>query len=291
VEIKNIFDFEKKLVFLVNFFLILIIICFFLFNLEMKYFFYFNIILTFILSYIFFQRSRKLSKTLILTNLFIFFYFLYPSISQFLYELLGVESYVFIIFYNIFISYIFLVFSGNHKNFFGDIKKTNFKFLFIIIVVGLSLGLFFYFLKEPIPSIFLDVMINNSNTDIILFLLFNSFIVALSEQMIFSGFLFNTYKKLTTKYEAIFHTSIIFVLFHLLRINILINYYFKEFKEMFILYLVSYYFLLFLFMFLALYLYSLKTKKYEGNFTYPLFLHFAADFSLFFFYYFFINIG
>ena len=102
--------------------------------------------------------------------------------------------------------------------------------------------------------------------------------------MIFSGFLFNTYKNLTTRYDAIFQTAIIFVLFHLLRFEILVNYYFKNFNDTFIFYLVLYYIFLFVFMVTALYLYSLKSKKYEGNFTYPLILHFVADFSLFFFY-------
>ena len=201
-----------------------------------------------------------------------------------LYELLGIESYIFIIFYNILISYLFLFFSGAHKTFFGNIKKTNIKLLLIISIIGIIFGFLFFSIKEPVPSLFYKVVSQISLSGVILFLLFNSFIVALSEQMIFSGFLFNSYKNLTSKYDAIFQTSIIFVLFHLLRFELLVNYYFKNFNETFLFYLISYYLLLFGFMVLALYLYSLKSKKYEGNFIYPLIIHFITDFSLFFLY-------
>ncbi len=282
---ENIFRIEKKSIYIINFVLILLVILSFLFSINIKYFFYFDLILTFFLSYFFFKRSKKLAKKLIITNLFIFFYFLYPNIAEFLYQLLGIESYIFIIFYNILISYLFLFFSDEHNKFLGNIKKTNLKFLLIIILIGIIFGFLFYFIREPIPSIF-SLFINNSffqNT--IIFLLFNSFIVALSEQMIFSGFLFNTYRNLTSKSNAIIQTSFIFILFHILRLKILINYYFREFNSNFLFYLIGYYIFLFIFMITVLYFYSFKSKKYEGNFIYPVILHFITDFSLFLLYF------
>lgn len=256
-----------------------------MFDISLKYFFYFDIILTFFLSYFFFKHSKKLAKMLIITNLFIFFYFLYPTISSFLSELLGAQSYIYIIFYNILIAYLFLFFSGYHKNFVGDFKKISFPLLGIVVLSGLAFGLFFEIIKEPIPSIFTNFP-NTSSFDIIKFLFFSSFLVAFSEQMIFSGFLFNVYKNLSSKHDAFYQTAIIFVMFHLLRFEILVKYYYTYFNSYYILYLGLYYILLFTFMLTALYFYSFKKGKYEGNFMYAVILHFMADFGLFAFYYF-----
>lgn len=287
LNFKNMFDFEKKSVFLINFSLIVLVIIFLLFSLNMKYFFYFDILITFILSFLFFKHSKKLSKTIIITNLFIFFYFLYPSIAEFLTELIGVQSYMFILFYNILIAYIFLTFSGYNTSFFGNIKKINFKLILVVLIIGFTFGLLFTLIKEPIPSVFTnsDIQIY----ELVKYLLFSSFIVAFSEQIIFSGFLFNTYKKLTTKFDAIVQVSIVFVMFHLLRFKVLVEHYFTNFNDLYLFYISGYYILLFLFMITALYLYSFKSRKYEGNFIYPVILHFAADFSLFLFSYLAIN--
>lgn len=281
---KNLFDFEKKSVFIVNFILIFLIIIFFLFKYELKYFFYFDVILTFILSYIFFKKSRKLAKMIIVTNMFIFFYFLYPLVADFLTKLFAAESYVFIIFYNLFISYLFLSLSGYHSSFSESLKKFSVPIFLIILIYGICFGLFFHLIKEPVPALFLEVSNQGSTFNLISFLLFNSFLIAFSEQMIFSGFLFNVYKNLTTKVDAYFQVAVIFVMFHILRFETLLNYYFTNFKNFYIFYLSSYYILLFLFMLTALYLYSFQGKKHKGSFYYPLALHFGADFGLFFFY-------
>jgi len=95
---------------------------------------------------------------------------------------------------------------------------------------------------------------------------------------------FNLYQKLTSKRDAIYQVSTIFVLFHFLRFEVLIKHYYVNFHDFYLVYIIGYYILLFLFMVTALNLYSFKSKKYEGNFIYPVVLHFAADFGLFFFY-------
>lgn len=283
-DFKRIIDIERRAVFLINFFFVLLVIFSLLYNISLKYFFYFNILFTFIVSYFFFKRSKELAKALIITNLFIFFYFLYPSISWFLSEIFLAQGYIFIIAYNVLIAYIFLSLSGNRDKLLGSIKKFRLGIFFSIILLGLVFGLLFAIIKEPIPTLFTEVA-HNGTLSLLGFLLFSSFTVAFSEQMIFSGFLFNTYKKLSpTKFDAYYQVALIFVLFHLLRFEILVKHYFTNFNEFYLLFITGYYVLLFVFMVTALYLYSFKSKKYEGNFIYPVMLHFMADFGLFLFY-------
>ena len=268
-------ELEKRSVFYINSFLIILMIILFLFEIHTKYFFYFNIFLTLGLSYIFFKHSKKLSKYIIITNMFIFFYFLFPKVADFLYQLLGNESYIFLLFYNIFLAYIFLLFSGQHKNFLRNIKKTNIKVIGITILIGIILGIFFFFVREPIPQEFL--------TGDIVKIVFYTFILALSEQIMFAGFLFNTYKELTSQTkEAYFQVATVFLLFHLLRFENLVVAFWNNFEFSYLYLMTGYYILLFIFMAIALYLYNFKTSKYEGNFIYPVLLHFITDFILIF---------
>lgn len=280
---KNLFNFEKKSVFYVNFFLVLLIVIFFIFKIPLSLFFYFDIVLTFILSFLFFKRSRKVAKFLILTNMFIFFYFLYPQFSNFLYNLFGDNSYFIVLFYTLFLGFIFILLSGFSKTFMGKIKKFDFKFAGIIVLMGFILGFFFYMVREPVPQVFIDFT-KKGIFNLISFLTINSFVVALAEELVFVGFLFNVYNKLTTKVDAIFQTSLIFTMFHLLRFHNIIIYYFENFRQYYIFYSSMYYILLFSFMVLALYLYSFKGKKKSGNFLYPVILHLITDLILFLLY-------
>ena len=96
--------------------------------------------------------------------------------------------------------------------------------------------------------------------------------------------LFNSYRDLTSKYDAYFQTSIIFAMFHLLRFRVLVEHYYVYFRDIYILYLVMYYLLLLAFMFFALYLYSFKTKIHgktiEGNFFYRWLMAWIVAFPL-----------
>lgn len=274
----NVIDLEKRSLFYINSALIVLMIFFIFYEIPTRYFFYLLITITFILSYVFFKHSKKLSKYLIITNMFIFFYFLYPIIGEFLYELLGEESYTFILFYNILIAYIFLLFSGHHKNLLKRIKEFKLSIFLIIILIGIIYGIFFYLVKEPVPiqSLF-NPYLPGFFTKAAIFTL----ILAISEQAIFSGFLFNVYKQLTTTKESYFQVSTIFVLFHLLRFENLIVSYIHNFETTYLLIIIAYYIFLFLFMLTALHLYNFKSKKYSGNFIYPVILHFTTDFTLF----------
>ncbi len=143
---------------------------------------------------------------------------------------------------------------------------------------------FFFLIQEPIPFFIAELFSSGEILNILFFILFTSFLIALSEQMIFAGFLYNSYKKLTSKIDAFFQTAIIFVLFHILRFEILVKYYYEISANFYIIFIILYYILLFCFMVFALYLYSLNSKKYKGSFLYPFFLHFGADIGLFMFY-------
>lgn len=275
--------FEKRSIFHINFLFIILVIISFLYNISLRYFFYFNIITTLLISYIYFQKSHSTAKKLILTNLFIFFYFLYPDISAFIANFIHAPPHILIILYNIIISLIFLSLSGDKNKFLGNLSKFNGHIFSLILLIGTVFGLIFTILKEPIPQVFSTLIINETILNSIFFLLFSSLLIAISEQIIFSGFIFNTYKKLTSKKDAIYQTTLIFVLFHFLRFEALIKHYYINFTDTFFIFLIGYYLFLLIFMGTCLYLYSLKSKKYEGNFLYPVALHTAADFSLFLF--------
>jgi len=271
------FEHEKKSIFYINFILIFFVIVTFFFGFPLKYFFYFNILFTFFLSYFFFKKSRKLSKLLILTNLFIFFYFLYPNVATFFVEIFGSISYLFILLYNLFLAYIFLVFSGENQTFLGDFRKTSFKLLGIVLLVGIVMGFMFYLIREPIPY----QLFNPSSSDYFLKILSLTLLLSFSEQMIFTGFLFNSYKYLSSKIEAFYQVAIVFVLFHILRFENLVKVYHASFPDSYLVYITFYYIFLFFFMVSALYFYSLKSKKYTGNFLYPFLLHFFVDTTLY----------
>lgn len=273
----SIIEFEKKSVFFINSFLIIIMILFLLLNINIKYFFYFDIILTLFLSYFFFKKSKKLAKYLILTNIFIFFYFLYPIISEFLYLIFLEESYLFILFYNFCLAFIFLVFSSFHKSFIKNLKSFNFKIFLVTIILGIFLGFCFYFVKEPVPN---NILFDINQSNYLLKTIFFTLSLSLSEQMIFSGFLFNVYSNLTNKVESFYQVSTIFVLFHLLRFENLVLSYFYNFNLNYLYLMFLYYIFLFIFMLICLYFFSFSFKKNKGNFLYPVIIHFFTDFTL-----------
>lgn len=252
-------------------------IFFLYFNIPVKYFFYINMTSTITISYFFFKRSRLLSKSLILTNMFIFFYFLYPYIADFLFFLFESQSYLYILFYNILIAFIFLEFSSNRDEFLKNIKSVNLKLILCVFILGLFFGTLFYISKEPVPiSLF-----NPKSSDYFVKIIIFTLILSISEQMIFSGFLFNTYKKLNTSSIAMTQTTIFFVMFHLLRFENLIISFIRYSDSFFLFNMIFYYILLGLFMITAIYLYNLNSSKYKGNIIYPIILHFITDLTIF----------
>ena len=164
----------------------------------------------------------------------------------------------------------------------GDFRKFNFKLFLLIILLSIFFGFLFALIREPIPAMF-ESIFRKGFWKALFFLAGSSFVVAFSEQIIFTGFLYNTYSKLTSKYDAGIQVSILFVMFHILRFKILVNYYHTVFSGAYLFYLLLYYLFLFVFMITCIYFYSLNSKKYKGNFFYPVTIHFITDFSLFVF--------
>lgn len=284
---KSILDVERHSLFFINLILVFIVMITFFYSLPMTYFFYTTMIVTLVGSYIYFKRSKQLSKALILTNMFFIFYFLSVPISFFIFDLLDFQSYYVILLYNLIVAFIFLIFSGNHNCFQGNIQNFSWFIFIMTILLGLAFGALFVFLNEPASGLVLDVVSDNVANSIVAIASI-AFLVALTEQFIFSAFFYNIYKVFISRDLALFYSAILFVLFHSLTLNN-ISYFYSGIDSFFAsLFIAMYYVALFFFMFVALYLYRFKTKKYDGIFLYPLTLHFFADFVLFMHYYLFI---
>ncbi len=269
---------EKRLVFIINFFLIVLVILIFVFNIHLKYFFYIDILVTLFVSYLFFLKSKRVSKDLIITNLFIFCIFLFPFVEKYLYILFGSSSYFIRLFYLLSVSYIFIQVTGSYKEIYR-VKGTSFKVISLILIVSLFFGMIFYSLREPYPLEFKEFLKTNSLSSFFA-ILFNTFSIALTEELMIIGVFYSVYKSLTSRFNAISQASIIFLLFHLIRFYNLAKYYFVTFGKNFLFYLVSYYIALFVFMVVSLNFYSFKREKYKGNILYSIIFHALTDFSM-----------
>jgi len=225
-----------------------------------------------------------LSKELILTNMFILAYFLSTGIILFLFELFQTQNFLYILFYNILLVIIFLNFADIFKKTMGELKKFKFSLFFVMIIVGLVFGILFMLTNEPVSGSILDVY-SDSLFMSILKLLAVALFIGVSEQLIFSGFFYNMYSKITTPETAAIYSAFLFALFHFTNVLLLFGFYLRS--DIFSAYLFSaiYFVLLFIFMLTAIYFYRIDSKKYKGNILYPIMLHFATDFFLFLFYY------
>ncbi|MCA9487275.1 hypothetical protein H6501_03910 [Candidatus Woesearchaeota archaeon] len=270
---------QKKIVFALNLFLVVYVIISFFFNFSLASFFYINILVTLLVSYIIFKTSKELSRLVIITNLFILFYFFYPQLSSLFFLFFNNKNEFFILFYVSLLGFVFLLFSGYHKELFKNFTKVSPSVVGITALLGLCFGVLFYVIKEPIPSIFSSTMTTNI-PQFTLFLAVSAFFVALSEQLVFTGFLFSVYRKLTQELDAYLQTAVMFVLFHLLRFKLLVVHYYKIFATSYLYYISAYYLLLFIFLLVAIYLRTFTSKKYNGLFTYTILFHFFTDFSL-----------
>lgn len=285
-KLASIFDLEKNSLYMMNMLLVLLVMITTFYNISFKFFFYFTVFATFFLSYFYFKKSKDLTKFFILSNLFILFYFLSQGVSYFLFDLFNMRSYMLIFLYNITIVFIFLIFSGLIKNYLEGIKNIKISLLLIVFLFGFIFGFLFFLIKEPVIGSFLDVSSTSLLYSISL-LAFNSFMIGFIEQSTFGGFFYNMYKKFFSKSKSMHYTAILFALFHLANIVFLIEHYKSYLGINFsFLGILAYGFLLYIFMYFAIYLYTLKGKKYTGCIVYSIILHFCADFSLFLLYYF-----
>lgn len=264
-------------VFTINFFFVIAMILFFYFQYNIEYIFYSLITTTFILSYIMFKKHKVFSKGIILTNLFVYFYFLYPHVGRLSYELFSDASTYILIFYTLFLAYIFLEFSGKKNLVIDSILNYKLSYLLLTVLIGFMFGIIFYFVGEPIPSsMFLE---ESTLPSIVLNIFIISFLIGISEQLLFTGFLYNTYASMTHPIDAQIQTSLLFVAFHMLRIEVIIASFFTVFMKLAYIYLFLYFVALFVFMNISILFYR-GIKNYKGSFIYSVLFHTIVDFSL-----------
>ena len=279
---QNVF---QKSVFSMNLLFVVLAIIIFHFKLTLQYFFYALIISTFILSFLSFNIKKECSKGIILTNLFVFFYFLYPYIAQFLYGFLEQYTIYVLIAYTLTLGSILLELSGKREVVFLSFKLCKFKYILVLIPVAIIFGILFNFLGEPIPQ---EILINSSSISLLLVqILILSLCIGVSEQLLFTGFLYNTYSSLSKPIFAQLQTAILFVFFHMLEIGVLVLTFSTLFGSLHLLYLVLYVICLFIFMNIAIMLFrgfSInvfgKVREIKGSLTYSILFHIIVDFTL-----------
>lgn len=264
-------------VFLINFLFVIAMILHFYFEYSTQYLFYILTGVTFVLSYIMFYKHKKFSKGIILTNLFVYFYFLYPHIGRFSSELFPNLSTYILILYTLFLAYILLEFSREKEIVLKSIFNTKMNYILLSILIGFVFGIIFYLVGEPIPS---EIFAGESTLpSLILNIFIISFLIGVSEQLLFTGFLYTTYASMTRPIDAQIQTSLLFVAFHMLRIEVIIASFFTIFLELAYLYLFLYFLALFVFMNISIILYR-GIKNMKGSFAYSVIFHTIVDFSL-----------
>lgn len=264
-------------VFIINFLFVIAMILFFYFNYSTKYLFYILIGTTFVLSYLMFYKHKIFSKGIILTNLFVYFYFLYPYIGRLTSELFTSLSTYILILYTLFLAYILLEFSGRKEDVLNSVFNTKITYILLTILIGFVFGIIFYLVGEPIPS---SVFTQDSSLPMLIFQIFIiSFLIGISEQLLFTGFLYNTYVSMTRPADAQIQTSLLFVAFHMLRIEVIIASFFTVFMQLAYLYLFLYFLALFIFMNISIILYR-GLKNIKGSFVYSVVFHTIVDFTL-----------
>ncbi|MCH8519367.1 MAG: hypothetical protein LAT82_01290 [Nanoarchaeota archaeon] len=104
-------------------------------------------------------------------------------------------------------------------------------------------------------------------------------LIGISEQLLFTGFVYNTYKTMTTELDAQIQTSILFVAFHMIRIQVLIESFVTFYFELAYVYLILYFLALFIFMNISIMLFR-GYKNVKGSLLYSILFHTFVDFSL-----------
>lgn len=270
---------EERGIFFINFCFVIAMILIFYFQLNLEYFFYFLMGTTFLVSYLTFKEKKSFSKGIILTNLFIFFYFLYPYIAVFTSTILGYQSTYALIFYTLLLAYLFLEFLGKKEEVLESIRSMRIKPFLYILLIGIFLGQLFYFAGEPIPSQF--VKYEHPNLIVVIVEIFIlSFLIGLSEQLLFTGFVFNTYTSMTREIDAQIQTSLLFIAFHMLRIKALVYAFIIEYGSLAYMYLSIYFIALFIFMMIAIGFYRGMKGHFKGSIGYAILFHTFVDFVL-----------
>ena len=224
-------------------------------------------------------KNEKNLRYFILLNFFILFYFSYSKISFLIKEIFEINlNFIFIFIYTLFIIFLF----SKLMNFNPNFKKLEFKKVKKIIYYSIFFSFIFIFTYEKIPQFLYEY---NGIISIFFISLFMGFFIALTEQLIFINLFLKTYEKLNVKNHLlnINIISIFFVIFHILKIDSLLEHYKNIFEELYFITLILYLIALFIF-----YKFSFKIYKKYNNISYCVLLHFIVDFILIFV---FLNIG
>lgn len=273
--------FLERGIFGINFFFVIMMILTFYFQWNLELFFYSLIFTTLVLSYLMFSKFRVFSKGIILSNLFVYFYFLYPYIGVFSTQYFPQISTYILILYTLFLSYILLEFLGKKEEILKTIPNISVTPIVFVFLGSFLVGAIFFFVGEPIPKEIFSI--EQGATNLILYILFLAFLIGISEQLLFTGFLFQTYKTMTSEMEAQIQTSILFVAFHMLRIQAVIASFVLVYGSNAYFYMTLYFLALFLFMNISILLYrgfTFKGKQIKGSFTYSVIFHTLVDFTL-----------
>ncbi len=270
---------EERGLFFINFCFVIMMILIFYFQLNLEIFFYILMSVTFVVSYLTFKNRRSFSRGIILTNLFIFSYFLYPYIAVFTTTILGYQGTYALILYTLVLAYLFLEFLNKKEEVLESIRYMGIKPFLYILLIAIFLGQLFYFAGEPIPSQF--VKYEHPNIIVIIVEIFIlSFLIGLSEQLLFTGFVYNTYKTMTREIDAQIQTSLLFIAFHMLRIKALVYAFIIEYGSLAYMYLSIYFLALFVFMMISIGFYRGMQGRFKGSIGYSILFHTFVDFVL-----------
>ena len=228
--------------------------------------------LSLVFSYFCFENKTLFSKTLI-TSFFIIFYFSMKIFEDFT---IKAQSFFLLVFFFIFMFILVMYFFRLSKTKL-DINlslRLNKKILFSTIYFSIFFILAFSAIKEPISINFLKDL-NIWNSLLIIFL--TSLYTAVLEQIIFIGIFFLNYRKIFDEKLSIIFCSILFVFFHLITTNNLLDF-FKISSSFYIVLFFLYCVCLFSFMFVSI---SIFTKKNNSKNLIPSILfHFLVDFFI-----------
>lgn len=274
----------------------LAIIIFYIINLNYlknsSYFIFFNLVIIFITSLFFIEKHKTISKKILSSNLFLLFLFNFQTFNEYISTIfkLNPQNYYIRLIYNICLTMIFLVLSGNIKKI--KFQKEKLQTINKIIFASFIFSLIFITLKEYIPQTFSYETINLIT---ILKIIISSLVIAVSELLIFIGFyyliLIDKKENIKQNKQHKVFVSILFVLFHFLNISTLKENYFNN--HFYLIIIPIYIITIFFFMLINLNLFDKQSSiinklfninNLQTNLLIPILLHWITDLFLLLFY-------
>lgn len=154
------------------------------------------------------------------------------------------------------------------------LKETKPKKIILSIIIGLVLGILFYFVNEPKL-----VLPNNA----IMVLIVYTLLVAVSEEVLFRGVLLRLAQKAFSYYKALFLQAFVFAGVHFISLKFLINHYTQN-KSIFISsvpLLIGLYFVLLVIFGIVTGLMVTKETERKSRILYPIIIHLIVNLIVF----------